>query len=402
LESFGHLQFLTEVRMKFIRITTIVLAGLTVSPLAFCACDSKLTLVEAFMQNGAETKLFTYGGWYSSNLGESVAISGDMALVAGSSAYLYRWDGVTWTRDVNFTHNRYGYSVALSGIRAVVGWRGSVYVYRFNGAQWQEEAILSGNAVSMSGRVIAVSANGFVYMYRLNGSNWVEEAKLAAGSGKANDGFGSSVSVDGDVVIIGAPGIYTGFGYQDSGKAYIYRFTGSSWKEEAKLAASDASAGDRFGRAVAVSGNVAIVGAPYDDENIENAGSAYVFRYNGSSWRQEAKLSFKGTTPSTGAYFGSAVAVDQNMAIIGTPFDVDRIFFDSGSKPGVAYVYRWDGTVWREQKILTASDSTPGNRFGAAVSISGRLAIVGAPNAMNETPNVNFYNRGAAYVYVLD
>jgi hypothetical protein len=405
--------------MKSIAIRTSTLGALILSLFAFFACDSKYTLIEAFLQNGAETKLFTYTAGYSSNfrLGQSVSISGDVALIGGRfSAYLYRWDGDTWTKDANLTNRnifRIENSVALSEIRAVVGGEGSVSVYRFNGSQWQKEAELTtgagatgsefGNAVSMSERVIAVGANdndfryspqsGFVSIYRLNGSNWVEEAKLAASSGKGYDGFGSSVCVNRNVAIVGA------WGTEPGGMAYVYRFTGSLWKEEAKLTASDANAGDQFGRAVAVSGDVAIVGAPFDDENIANAGSAYIFRYNGSSWRQEAKLSFKGTTPSTGAYFGSAIAVDQNVAIIGAPFyNFGDVFGndDSDSVPGTAYVYRWDGTVWREQKILTASDGTSDNRFGAAVSISGRLAIVGAPNKRYG------YTDGAAYVYVLD
>jgi hypothetical protein len=414
--------------MKPIYVRTIALAGLSVSLLAFFACDSKHTLIEAFLQNGAETKLFTYT-LHNYGLGQSVAIGGDIALVGASfgfptAAYLYRLDVATWSKEANLSHNGYsidGYSVALSGIRAVVGGKGSASVYRLYGSEWKQEAELSpgggatnnefGKAVSMSESVIAVGVNsgswnsafgdnyfpdaGLVYIYRFNGSSWVEQAQLTGGAEAY--GFGATVSISGDVAIVGAWGADAK--HEDAGMAYVYRFTGSSWQEEAQLTANDAATGDRFGRAVAVSGDVAIIGAPYNDENIANAGSAYIFRYNGSSWRQEAKLSFTGTTPSTGAYFGSAVAVEQNVAIIGAPFyNYDRYIEDdrSGSTPGVAYMYRWDGAVWREQKVLTASDGTPDNRFGAAVSISGRLAIVGAPNLRYSN------NAGAAYVYVLN
>ncbi len=398
--------------MKFIGKKTHDLIWLILSLIVFCACDSKHTLIEAFLQNGVETKLFTYGGT-SANLGKAVALSGEVALIGGSSAYLYRRDGATWTKDANL---RAGFSVALSGSRAVVGREGSVHVHRYNGSQWQEEATITpsdgttnyefGYAVSMSESVIAVGANddydfgsfpkrGLVYIYRLNGSNWVEEAKFAAGSGagNGNDGFGYSVCVDGNMAIVGAWGIDAGFGKEDAGAAYVYRFTGSSWQEEAKLTASDAEPYNLFGRAVAVSGNVAVVGAPYDDANIQNGGSAYIYRYNGSNWRQEAKLSFTDTTSSMGAYFGWAVAVKENVVIIGTPFEEEIQYFNSRSSPGCAYVYRWDGSVWREQKKLAASDGTAYNRFGAAVSISGRLAIVGAPG---------YAANGAAYVYELD
>jgi len=123
--------------MKSIGIKTGVRVGLILSLFAvFYACDSKYTIIEAFLQNGAETKLFTYGG-SSYNLGQSVAISGDVAIV---ERYVYRWDEVTWIKEANLPRSG---SVALSGIRAVVGGRGSVSVYRFNGSQWQEEAELS-------------------------------------------------------------------------------------------------------------------------------------------------------------------------------------------------------------------------------------------------------------------
>jgi len=162
--------------------------------------------------------------------------------------------------------------------------------------------------------------------------------------------------------------------------------------------AGDAIKSNQFGRAVAVSGNVpnvVIIGAPYDDEGGENAGAVYVYRYSGSGWRQEARLK-----PATaGAYFGSAVALEANMAIIGAPFNDEDRFGRPDEALGSAYVYRWDGTTWQEHKKLSASDGTPGNRFGAAVSISGRFVIIGAPDRYGYSPDSS---TGAAYVYLVD
>jgi hypothetical protein len=341
--------------MKSVIIRASTLGWLTWSVFAFYACDSKHTLIEAFLQNGTETKLFTYGG-NSYNLGKSVAIGDNLALVGNgsASAYSYRWDGVTWVKEANWT---FGRSAALSGHVAVVGSSsGAVNVYRFNGLHWQEEAQLTasngatangfGYAVAISGDVIAVGENdgnwssiddnrypdaGFVYIYRFNGSSWMEEAKLTAGAGAY--GFGSTVSINGNLAIVGAWGIDGSA--DDTGMAYVYRFRGSQWQEEAQLTPEDATEGDRFGRAIAVSGDVAIVGAPYDDESVENSGSAYIFRYDGSSWHQETKLSFE----FAGAYFGSAVAVVQEVAIVGAPFNDDNDY-ETGNEPGAAYVYR--------------------------------------------------------------
>jgi len=176
---------------------------------AFCACDSKYTLVEAFLQNGAETKLFTYG-LRSSELGQSVAISGNVALVDASfsGTHVYRLEGATWLKEENLRTSEYTFDrrgLALSDNIAVVGGSDAVVVYRFNGSRWQEEARLTlgyGGVVSVSGEMIAVGRLGFVYVYRFNGSNWVEEAKLAGGAGVHD--FGQSVSVNGNIVVVGA------------------------------------------------------------------------------------------------------------------------------------------------------------------------------------------------------
>ena len=135
----------------------------------------------------------------------------------------------------------------------------------------------------------------------------------------------------------------------DSGSAYVFRYDGSDWVEEAKLTASDGAADDYFGGSVAISGDTAVVGAVCDDDNGRNSGSAYVFRYDGSDWAEEAKL-----TASDGAaydYFGCSVAVSGDTAVVGASDDDDN-GLDSGS----AYVFRYDGSDWTEEAKLTASD----------------------------------------------
>ncbi|MCK4658556.1 MAG: hypothetical protein KAV82_03455 [Phycisphaerae bacterium] len=101
----------------------------------------------------------------------------------------------------------------------------------------------------------------------------MEEAKLLASDGAEDDRFGRSVSISGDTAVIGAPATY---GYA-SGSAYVFRFNGLNWVEEAKLLASDGVAGDYFGRSVSVSGDTTVIGAWADDDNGDDSGSAYVF-----------------------------------------------------------------------------------------------------------------------------
>ena len=106
-------------------------------------------------------------------------------------------------------------------------------------------------------------------------SSWSEEAKLTASDGAANDWFGGSVSVSGDTAVVVAP--WDDDNGTGSGSAYVFVRSGSSWIEQDKLIASDGAAGDHFGSSVSVSGDTAVVGASYDDYSGAYTGSAYVF-----------------------------------------------------------------------------------------------------------------------------
>jgi hypothetical protein len=129
--------------------------------------------------------------------------------------------------------------------------------------------------------------SGAVYLFRLQGNQWQPNGKLLASDRTAYDEFGSSLAVDGNVVIVGVPRKnYNGF---DSGVAYLFRQNGNQWQEQ-KIVANDADHGDNFGLAVSVSGDTAIVGAPNDDDQGSSSGAAYIFRWNGSSWQQEQKI----------------------------------------------------------------------------------------------------------------
>jgi hypothetical protein len=140
---------------------------------------------------------------------------------------------------------------------------------------------------------------------------------------------------------------------------------------ESKITASDAETDDRFGTVVEISGDTAIVGAYRDDDSGENSGSAYIFRYDGSIWVQEAKL-----TASDGAAsdnFASSVSIRGDTAIVAADRDDD-----SGVSSGSAYVFRYNGSDWIEEAKLTASDAAASDYFGSGVAINGNTAFVGA------------------------
>ena len=213
-----------------------------------------------------------------------------------------------------------------------------------------------------------------------------EGAKLTASDAEESDWFGFTVSVSGDVAVVGSwrdddAGL-------DSGSAYVYRFDGSSWIEEQKLTASDAGGDDRFGASVSVSGDVVVVAAVLDDPS----GSAYVYRFNGNTWIEEQKLT--ASDEAKGNWFGFSLSVSGEAIVVGARNDDD-----AGEFSGSAYVYRFDdkAIAWLEEQKLTASDAAPDDRFGGSVSISGDVAVVGA----SQDNDAGFHS-GSAYVYRFD
>ncbi len=182
----------------------------------------------------------------------------------------------------------------------------------------------------------------------------VETAELLASDGAAEGLFGHSVAVSGDVALVGALGDREN-GVQ-SGAAYIFRFDGADWLEEAKLTAFDGVRYDRFGSAVAVSGDVAIVSAPSDNGS---TGAAYVFQFNGSEWIEGPKL--VASDGETHDYFGTSVAISDGTIVVGAG--------DDDISRGAAYVFRFDGSTWEEEAKLIASDGLPLEYFGTSVAI---------------------------------
>ena len=141
---------------------------------------------------------------------------------------------------------------------------------------------------------------------------------------------------------------------------------------EVKLTASDAT---RFGKAVALNRNYAVVGARQPSStSFLSPGAAYIFFYDGSAWTQQAKLTAT-TAEDTEDEFGCAVAIDSDYVLVGAK--QDGTLFEQGK----AYVYHRDGSNWIQQTALVASDPVESGHFGAAVALSGEWAIVASDSA---------------------
>ncbi len=252
-----------------------------------------------------------------------------------------------------------------------------------------------GRFMSLSGDTLLIGAHcnddlgpdsGSAYVFVRNGDTWAQQAKLLASDGAGGDYFGWSVSLDGNTAIIGA--IADDDNGAQSGSAYIFTRGGTTWTQQAKLTASDGATGDSFGYSVSLSGETAIVGAPEDDDQGDYTGSAYVFIRTGATWSQQAKLVPTGAAAQD--YTGSAVFVDGNTALIGAPYDDDN-----GADTGTVYAFTRSGTTWTQQAKLFSSDSSLASGFGSSLSFSNETALIGA-----SSDNDNGIDAGAAYVFV--
>jgi len=361
--------------------------------------------------------------------GSKIAISSNTALISAyqdddkgadsGSAYVFFRTGTNWVQQAKLTaadgtsNDWFGCSVSLAGETALVGAYkdddkgadfGSVYVFTRTGTTWSQQAKLTaadgtsndwfGCSVSLAGETALVGAykdddkgadSGSAYVFFRTGTTWSQQAKLIASDGTSNDWFGCSVSLTGDTALVGA--------YKDddkgadSGSAYVFLRTGTTWSQQAKLIASDGTSNDWFGFSVALAGNTALIGAYQDDDKGADSGSAYVFLRTETTWSQQAKL--MASDGATSDYFGYSVSLAGDTALVGAYQDDD-----TGVSSGSAYVFMRAGTAWSQQAKLTAADGAEDDYFGYSVSLAGDTVLVGAYG-----DNDNGSDSGSAYVF---
>jgi hypothetical protein len=213
-------------------------------------------------------------------------------------------------------------------------------------------------------------------------AEWTQQQKLLTSDGTFGDCFGYSVSLDGDTALIGAFGDNADADLV--GSAYIFTRTGTTWTQQAKLIPTAGGYYDYFGYAVSLDGDTALIGAPGSSFNPIYPGAAYVFIRTGTTWTQQAKL-----VASDGQdedYFGNSVSLDGDTAIIGSEYFT--------STPGSVYVFIRSGTTWNQQTKLVPSDGINGEMFGISVSLKSNTALIGAIFDDDNGPG-----SGSAYVY---
>jgi hypothetical protein len=261
-----------------------------------------------------------------------------------------------------------------------------------------------------------------------------QQAYIKASNTDGSDIFGYAVSVSGDTLVVGAPyedsdasgvnGSQSDDTLNSAGAAYVFVRQGGQWRQQAYLKASNPGEEDYFGRSVAVSGDTLVVGAFAEDSNAtgvngdqandsaSSAGAAYVFVRQGTLWRQQAYL--KASNTGVGDYFGHSVAVSGDTVVVGAYLEDSSAMGvdgdqsnDAVTNAGAAYVFVRQGTQWRQQAYLKASNTGFDDRFGQSIAVSGDTLVVGAyyedsgaTGVEGDQSSNTAANAGAAYVFV--
>lgn len=291
--------------------------------------------------------------------------------------------------------DHFGTSVSISGDWAAVGaWgdddgganAGAVYIFQRSGATWIERTKLTaldsranhgfsaGRGVSIAGGYLAVGAlhdgdkgadAGAAYIFKQSGNAWVQQAKLTASDAAAGASFGAALSIRNEYLIVGAPKEHdpaTEIGAR--GAAYIFKRSGTTWTQQAKVTASDRGELANFGQAVSISGDYAIVGNPWF-----HSSAAYIFERIGTKWTQQVKITGEFHGEGQGDLFGDSVGISGNSAAVGAPLARTD---PGGDGHGCAYVFERAGQTWMQRARLSPLDSSS---FGRSVAIDGDRAV---------------------------
>ena len=382
-----------------------------------------------FEQNGStwtsETKLRASDAATSQNFGGSVAISGDTVAVSarptytGSGAvYVFTRGGGAWPQQAKIDPsmipagillNGSGFptTVALSKDTLVVGvsgnysYQGQVFVFVRTGTAWQYQASLAtspsinnagyGNAVAVTGDTVVVGAPsmyasgyynaGMAFVFTRSGSTWTQQATLQAGDAASYVNFGSSLAIEADTLLVGAPGLG---GYQGGG--YIFTRSGTTWSQTAELTQAGYGtyySGPYAGQKVALSGSTAILGfrSPYSNTYYGTQQMAATFTRTGSTWSFQSDLA--ATANSAGYY---SYLYSGGLALSGSSLLAGKLYIYSSTAANELIAYQNSGSGWSGAVPVAVPVSTY-VQLGSSVTVKGGMALVGAPGDRDANGN---------------
>ncbi len=372
---------------------TLACAILAVSAsLATCAGSAQAPSVTWYQQ----TRLATT---------DPVAVSGNTLLVG---AQVYVQSGGVWNKQATLKPGdssadfEFGAAVAIDGDTAVVAdpsqnvgsnsRQGAVYVFTRNGGTWTKQAEIKasdGTSLATFGYAVAISGNwmvvgapyqgaGAAYFFEQSGSTWTQEAEFLSNSSPSGGlEYGTSVAIDGETAVVGAPLAFRGNTQNGLGEAEVFTQSDGAWSSAAILLGSDSATGSLFGESVAVSGDTVVVGDPYETISDYKTGAAYLYVLTGDSPQFEtvelrASDEFTGYNAKHTFYappnFGMSVAIDGNYAMVGAP---SRNFV-SADTAGAVYMFANTGSTWTQQWETVGTGTF--EALGTSVAVKGATA----------------------------
>ncbi len=288
-----------------------------------------------------------------------------------------------------------GSSVAISGVRGIAGsplnQPGRVYMLELQNGTWQATMLNRitpgqsgdrfGTSVAIDGDYAIVGAPvtnvnniieaGAAYIFHFENGKWVEKQQLKAQTPGAGDWFGSSVAISGKYAIVGADPASP----SNSGMAHIFRLDQNGWILVKKLTPPAGQQSENFGYSVAISGDNAIIGSPGRDVSGKvDAGAAFIAHRDNFGWDLDGVIHYASDLQEK-ALFGSSVAIDGDDVFIGAPHVKANNVVNSGQ----VYAYHYNGNAWNETQKIVTSNPHPWYELGAAVSLKGPYAIIGQP-----------------------
>lgn len=369
--------------------------------------------------------LIAEDGEANAHLGEAVAIDGDLVAAgapyadvgrktdAGAVYVFLRADG-EWRASVELTaptpvsYDRFGASVAISGDTLVAGADrhdgfttdgGAAFVFtRAKDGTWAHTVTLAprslapsatlGYSAALDGDTLVLGAPGAgtVHVFSRRGGTWREQAELRPPAALRYSGFGHSVRLDGEALVVGANTASDLL--MLGGSAYVFRRQAGTWQLEAELRSPRDEALARFGTAVAIRGDVVLIGASRATVGESTrAGAAFVFERRGGAWVAVAELA--NDPPRSDEEFGRALALLPGAAVVGSHFG-DA----AGLNTGGAVLYTNESGDWRRSAVLLAEDRATISEFAYAIAASDREVVLGAPRR-----NTSVTAAGGVYVF---
>ncbi len=350
---------------------------------------------------------------FNASLGQAVAVSGDYAVVGhhkdnqrgsqAGAAYVYKRQGNVWVQqqkliaDDGLSGDNFGYSVDILGDIIVVGAKGAdwslsrrdvgaVYVFRKNQTSNQTiwefvrsiersffQSIVNenfGSDVSLSEDYLVVGASGRsnAYIYRRVSATSFERVGAPSPANIAN--FGEKVSVEGNYTAIGAKDEANGF-------VYIYKYNGTFWELETKITRPDAT---HFGRAVSVSNDKIAVGAD---------GKSYIYSLQGGVWTEETSLV---PTDTHSAEYGSTLKLQGNSVVVG-----DKGNTENSINSGATYLFSYQNNAWTQTQKIVPNEPSANQKFGNAVGFSAGNVLVASIGDNLGNPSMG--EVGSAYFF---